>query len=97
MAFRFPSALRTQIFFPTVHIHDGKVHAKEDFDHILYAQAGNNALIPKWRESEKAASAFVATARSKELVLPDTHVYRLAMGGNLDNTDVLVSPRTFAE
>src|ERR1051325_2280465 len=28
MAFEFPTALTSQLFFPTVHIHDGKVHQR---------------------------------------------------------------------
>ena len=38
MAFDFPRAAK-KLFFPTVHIHDGKVHDKADFDHALYCQA----------------------------------------------------------
>ena len=26
------------LFFPTLHIHDGAVHAEEDYDHTLYFQ-----------------------------------------------------------
>jgi len=34
MAFSFPNAMpQAGLFFPTVHIHDGKVHAAEEFDH----------------------------------------------------------------
>lgn len=39
MAFSFPSARAGHLFFPTMHIHDGEVHEKEDFDHTLYCQA----------------------------------------------------------
>ena len=38
MAFDFPSSLRGKLFFPTVHIHDGKVHENAEFDHALYCQ-----------------------------------------------------------
>lgn len=38
MAFTFESRWKDKIFFPTVHIHDGKVHAREYFDHSLYFQ-----------------------------------------------------------
>jgi hypothetical protein len=38
MAFSFPRRDVSTLFFPTVHIHDGKVHTKADFDHALYCQ-----------------------------------------------------------
>ena len=39
IALEFDSRLPEQLFFPTVHIHDGSVHEKDTFDHVLYAQA----------------------------------------------------------
>jgi hypothetical protein len=39
MALEFATRLRGQLFFPTVHIHDGQVHPDEEFDHALYYQA----------------------------------------------------------
>lgn len=39
MAFSFPTRHRFSIFFPTVHVHDGKVQATARFDHLLYFQA----------------------------------------------------------
>lgn len=38
MAFEFPRRDPKQLFFPTVHIHDGQVHAEAAFDHMLYFQ-----------------------------------------------------------
>ena len=38
MAFEFETRMTNTLFFPTVHIHDGKVHATEHFDHALYLQ-----------------------------------------------------------
>lgn len=35
MAFAFPTATPGQLFFPTLHIHDGEVHDKEVFDHTF--------------------------------------------------------------
>src|SRR5262249_45046878 len=40
MAFRFVTRNPAALFFPTVHIHDGKVHEAADFDHELYFQGG---------------------------------------------------------
>lgn len=38
MALEFATRAPDRLFFPTVHIHDGKVHPREDFDHVLYFQ-----------------------------------------------------------
>ncbi len=38
MAFEFDSRDSTQLFYPTVHVHDGEFHQRADFDHIFYSQ-----------------------------------------------------------
>src|SRR5262245_43850012 len=42
MALRFPTR-DAQLFFPTVHVHDGEVHERADFDHELYWQGAPSA------------------------------------------------------
>lgn len=91
MAFAFPSRHAGQLFFPTVHIHDGLVHAMADFDHVLYGQATRaGSGLRAWDESPKLARHFVNVPYSKGLVLPDLHVLRHKMRGQLKNEDVLV-------
>src|SRR5690606_1233163 len=41
MAFWFPRRDMDRLFFPTLHIHDGRVHPEAEFDHVLYAQASS--------------------------------------------------------
>jgi hypothetical protein len=38
MAFEFPSRFPDWLYFPTVHVHDGRMHASAMFDHQLYLQ-----------------------------------------------------------
>jgi hypothetical protein len=38
MAFTFPSRELDRLFFPTVHLHDGRFHREADFDHAIYYQ-----------------------------------------------------------
>ena len=38
MAFTFPSRELDRIYFPTVHLHDGRFHSRAKFDHALYYQ-----------------------------------------------------------
>ncbi len=95
MAFQFPSATPGKLFFPTLHIHDGKVHETEEFDHVLYAQAWRNAVIkgPVWEESEKNASAFVNTELSKDFVWGGGHLYKREIVGKFKNEDIIAEAR----
>ena len=92
MAFSFPTALRKEIFFPTVHIHDGKVHDKARFDHVLYLQNGADDYLTddRWEESPQPAAMFMDKKKAGSLLLPDQHVYRRRLRGNLKNADTLV-------
>lgn len=93
MAFEFPRANRMQLFFPTVHIHDGKVHDKADFDHALYWQENEHetlGLLHGWRESPNLAHEFVNISKTKGIVDPDRHCHLLQLRGDLKNEDTLV-------
>lgn len=89
MAFSFPSATPQTLFFPTLHIHDGEIHAKAKFDHTLYCQGGGiNAK--DWRESSGIAVQFVKCGKTAGLVSAEHHVYQRTMRGMLTNGDVLL-------
>lgn len=92
MAFSFPTRHADKLFFPTVHIHDGKVHEKEDFDHDLYCQVDRYDLesMKGWRESDQPASFFANAKKSAGLIDGDEHVYKLTMRGSLKNEDILI-------
>ena len=93
MAFDFPQADPSTLFFPTVHIHDGKVHDKADFDHDLYCQAGEageTGPLVHWRESIGPANSFVNIARAQKLLDPEAHVYLKTITGMQKNADTLV-------
>ena len=89
MAFSFPSAMPQSLFFPTLHIHDGEIHAKADFDHTLYAQ-GSGIKARDWTESPGIAVQFVKCGLTEGMVSPGHHVYRRQMHGLLANGDVLL-------
>lgn len=89
MAFEFPRADRSKLFFPTVHIHDGKVHKEAHFDHALFCQDADTQM--KWRESPQPASFFMKKAElAKGIIDTKSHVYRLQMVGNYKNDDIWV-------
>ena len=89
MAFSFPSSMPKSLFFPTLHIHDGQIHAKEEFDHTLYAQ-GSGIHSRDWEESPQIAMQFVKCDLTKGLVSPDHHVRRRLAHGLQANGDILL-------
>ncbi len=93
MAFSFPRRDLKTLFFPTVHIHDGKVHPKGDFDHALYCQPSEHErlALDGWEESSRNASAFMKIASTKGLVAADHHCYRRELHGQLPNRDTFLS------
>lgn len=90
MAFVFPTATPGRLFFPTVHIHDGVVHRRAHFNHALYCQTGGlgGRSLTAWEESAGPASQFVNTKSAKNLILPEHHVFRRTLNGELDNEDI---------
>ncbi|MCW1922216.1 hypothetical protein OKA05_06605 [Luteolibacter arcticus] len=93
MAFTFPTRHPETLFFPTVHIHDGKVHPEEDFDHDLYCQVARTGLfaMTRWQESERLASAFTKPENAEQLIVGDAHVYRRSLVGKMKNEDIILA------
>lgn len=89
MAFSFPRAQPKDLFFPTVHIHDGLVHPVADFDHMLYCQRnpGEKPRLRGWTESPQPASTFLEVKKTEGVVVPDEHCYRISLEGSLKNQD----------
>lgn len=83
MALRFQTRDRTNLFFPTVHVHDGTVHPSARFDHYLYYQS--NAP----QSDERAPLALPATAHP--LLQRDLPVYRRRLHGKLPNRDTRIA------
>lgn len=75
------------LFFPTVHIHDGQIHKKEQFDHTLYCQRPEGWPSPAgWQESPgHPASATWHTYGG--LLERRAHVFRRTLRGEMRNTD----------
>jgi hypothetical protein len=87
MAFEFPRADKRKLFFPTVHIHDGKVHANAGFDHSLYCQDVDTGM--RWQESPQPAEMFMKKLdEAKGIVDGKGHIYRKRMVGTFKNEDV---------
>jgi len=96
MAFSFPRRDIKSLFFPTVHIHDGEVHAEVEFDHTLYCQPGEHEHpeILQWTESYANAGRFVKVDKARGLILANEHCYQKKLQGMLPNHDTTIT--TFA-
>lgn len=89
MAFSFPTRLESEVFYPTVHIHDGKAHPEEHFDHLLYLQAEGS----DWEKAPSRVTDHVTTKLTSGLVLPNRPIFRQRMLGVYSNEDILVKPQ----
>lgn len=96
MAFEFPRRFTDRLFFPTVHLHDERVHARDRFDHALFWQVDPGRTGTFWSESPtyagtletfETANAHVDVAASKGLVDGEAIVYRRDLRGEFDNQD----------
>lgn len=93
MALAFPRRDTKTLFFPTVHIHDGKVHSEAEFDHVLYCQPSEHVplIVREWRESDSNANKFMKLDKAKGLIAADQHCYKKKLRGQLPNRDTFVS------
>lgn len=94
MAFCFATRYPDVTFFPTVHVHDGKVQTKAEFDHVLFLQA-QEASTGWWRGTVPVTQAMdlanpLKGDRTRGIVSPALDVHRFVMGGEFPNTDVVV-------
>lgn len=93
MAFDFHTAREGRLFFPTLHIHDGAVHDREFFDHVLYLQgSGFDLRRGGWQESPGLAKGPVECEKTYRIIRPDLHVHRLRLQGELENGDIVIKP-----
>ena len=92
MAFDFPRRTPSELFFPTVHVHDGDVHETAAFDHTFYAQLDHNppASEPSdfWWKAPASTEGVMPTA--KPFVLLDRPVYKKRLAGDHPNRDQLL-------
>ncbi len=92
MGFAFPREDPNRLFFPTVHIHDGAIHFREEFDHDLYVQGNDerSAAVVGWIESTGLASQFMQYDRTGEILHAHAHAYWSQIRGSHKNEDIYV-------
>lgn len=84
MAFEFDTRMGGSLFFPTLHIHDGAVHPREDFDHTLYTQG-----VVIGEKSPQNAEKFIAMDKALGVVDGKLPVSRKILKGHLQNRDTI--------
>ena len=88
MAFEFPRRSAERLFFPTVHIHEGKWTPQARFHHALFCQKSGGEDVTLWEESRQPAGLFMKKAeRSQGILDPEGHCYRREVKGILTNAD----------
>ena len=91
MAFSWRTS-EARVFFPTVHVHDGAVHAEAAFDHTLYLQVPSTATIPgfDWNMSDIETDTVVDVTRAAGLVTAHKPVHKYTISGTHKNEDTWV-------
>ncbi len=91
MAFRFPRNDPRELFFPTLHVHDGDVGETAHFDHTLFCQAdGVLDATLAWAESKGPLASTVSEARARGLIDGSRLGRRNSLFGTLPNADVVL-------
>ena len=103
IAFEFKSRTN-DIFFPTMHIHDGEVHDREEFDHTLYLQHPSfDAQVGRYHgpnmpdrqtglvRSKAKAGEAVNCEKTKGIVEPELLLHRVSYNGVYPNRDMVIS------
>lgn len=90
MAFWFKTRKDSQLYYPTVHVHDGYVYNTEEFDHTLYAQGSLSGLIDLEGTYKKTGSKElkIIEFKSMGIVSSNFEVYKKTLVGSLPNKDV---------
>lgn len=89
---------RKLLFFPTVHVHNGRVEPSASFDHMLYCQdvdeierarwCGSLRPRSRWEESRGPLGEVLDSDRVDGIVLTDRPCYRISITGSYANVDV---------
>ncbi len=95
MALTFPTRTPDQLFFPTVHVHDGRFYPMAKFDHALYYQTPrctrSGDAMP-FAQFETDAVGWQMPSKDYEgLVVPQQAMLRRTLRGKLANADTWIA------
>lgn len=91
MAMRFPTRSPDRLFFPTVHVHDGRFTAEAHFDHALYYQTPRAESMRSPHNLVDDEIGWANPTRDYAgLVAPALPVVRRTLRGRLPNRDLFI-------
>lgn len=96
MALKFTSRFTDKIFFPTLHIHDGKVDAQAEFDHQLVVQ-GIGEGSEQWKKAFRPVADVMdfahalQVAQLRDILDREQELFRYTIRGQQTNQDTFVS------
>lgn len=90
MAFEMPTRF-DQLFFPTVHVHDGTLPTQAVFQHELYAQHVATGPGSSWWPAGPPLRTVMDVERAAGLIDPDATVAKLGLYGARQNVDTWAS------
>lgn len=88
MAFVFARRDPSELFFPTLHVHDGKVHRQADFDHALFFQG--KPAEPEFEASDRPAQLYLDASKTEGLVDGAAILHKIEIRGRAPNQDTRV-------
>lgn len=95
MALKFPTRDPGKLFFPTVHVHDGRFHSRAKFDHALYFQTPRCTKRPDtapYGAFEDDAVGWIEPSKDYAgLVLPQQVMLRRTLRGKRANEDTWIA------
>lgn len=98
MAMQFKTAEPTSLFFPTVHVHDGRLRRGAQFDHMLYFQTAKSptAQLPAGARSavEQAripVADHVSLPAMRGIIAEDQPMFRVELSGAFANVDTRIA------
>jgi hypothetical protein len=88
MAFSFPTREPRSLFYPTVHVHDGRVPTEANFDHALFCQAdGVLGATLTWQRSSGRIDTWVDASRSRGLIDGERIAFKQSLFDSRPNAD----------
>lgn len=93
MAFEFKTRDASRLFFPTLHIHDGKLQSKAKFSHKLYAQGAPKQpdWMPPLRDLAQSIATYASVDRNGGMARfldASLSLRRRKLVGKYDNADI---------
>jgi len=87
IAFEFPRRKSAELFFPTVHVHHGKVEGQAEFDHVLFCQSEHQ--FSDW-VSSMPVHRFMRISETQGIIDSDLKIQMYPVTGLRKNEDIIL-------